>query len=134
MIDASTTITTGIRRTLIQIDSTVGTGKTRRTLAQKPIHPIDTLASVVARLWNTIVDVLLTVVPLKTLPAYAFVVVTSVDASAAILARIRSARHLLGNVTGGALPFWGASADEHIAQILTGAAVLTCRVVAMAVL
>lgn len=73
-------------------------------------------------------------IPFETFPAYALVVVAGVDASAPVLARVGPAGHLLGDVTRRTLPLRGTPADEHVAQVLAGAAVLTGGVVAVAVL
>lgn len=83
-VDTGAAVTARIRRALVHVYPTIGSGKTVRTLTQEPIDTVDTFAAVITRLRHAIVYVVLTVIPLETVPAYALIIVARIHASATV--------------------------------------------------
>lgn len=91
-VHTGASVQAGIRGAFVDVYSTIGTGEAVGALAQEPVDAVDAFGAVVARLGNTVVDVILAVVSFETIPTYALVIIACIHAGASVQARIGSAR------------------------------------------
>lgn len=120
------------RLTLINIDPTVRSSKSRRTLAPVPVIPINTGPAVVARVGTAVVGILCAC---GTFPAFFADTGKGLPlhhAGTTVLTGIGKTAGVLGDVARGPLPSWRAFALKRIALVVAGASVVACGFIALA--
>lgn len=76
-----------VRRAVILVDLTNNAQRARRTRTHKVVNQIMARSAILARVWFAVVDVQLTILPLKTFGAYTLIGSHQVTTRTAILAR-----------------------------------------------
>lgn len=84
IVNAGTTVPARIRCAIVDVYPAIRSGESKCAFTQEPINAVYAFPTVIARLWGTIVNIILAMIAFESISTDALVVVASVDASTAV--------------------------------------------------